>query len=197
MTEEEPATQGETPVKLNRKNITSEVIKPKNYDEIVPENQPEEPATQDEIPKDDGINPIVELLDCGLDYSEEILVEMGYPKLMRKTWNDRGKDAMSKAINAYCPPGSVLGGSLDTPLMALLLGVATLFLCFLPVVQKVMKDRAAEALPEYVTDVPQLPTNAGTDQQATYETPEHFKLKSTAPISDSALSAVDRLVEEP
>lgn len=184
-------------ITLNRKNITSEVASPKNYDEVVPEAQPSQELIPTEEKTEDGINPIVDLLDCGLDYSEEILIEMGYPKLMRKTWDERGKAALSKAINAYCPPGSALGGTLDTPLMALLLGVATLFLCFLPVVQKVMKDRANEStLPEY-TEEPQKPPVIGTEQPATYETPEQFKLKSTAPISEVALGVASRLVEAP
>jgi hypothetical protein len=182
-----------TPPKLNRKNITSEITllrPPKVFGEEEPAAPPAPEISGTPDAGQDSINPLVELLDVGLDFGEEALQGMGYPPLMRSAWESRGKAALSKAIDAYAPPG--ISGAADTPLTALILGLACLLLCFLPVFLKVMQERETET----ISAAPAADTNHAepvTTEQLMQENPDGTKVLSTAPPSESTISALERL----
>lgn len=182
------------PEPLNRKNITGTITgTPINFDEIFPEDKIiEETSHGIAEPDDDTINPIVDVIDCGLDFAEDTLQEMGYPPLMRKVWDGKGKEALSKAINAYCPQGESLGRTLDTPLVALLLGFGALLLCFLPVIQKFMKERETQE-PQYEAIEERQPEELTGEMTGRYEEPHPLQPTSTAPISEKMLTATERL----
>lgn len=175
----------EEPVKLNRKDITAEICG-------IDLELGEEPELPDEEPQQepDELNPLVDVVDCGLDFAEDLLTDAGYPPLKRKVWEEHGKKALSRAINAYCPPGSPLGGTMDTPLVALLIGAGAILICFWPVIQKVIKDRESPK-PEQIPE-PE-PEEEKTEFVNTYEEPKPPAVKSTAPISDKTLAAWQRI----
>lgn len=188
------------PIIINRKNITGEVTGNAdfNFDDVIPEKSPLAPGSLiNAEPQEEELNPLVDLVDVGLDFAEETLQDMGYPALKRKAWDEHGKKALSKAINTYAPPGSSLGGTIDTPIFALLVGLGALMFCFLPVFQKFMKDRAVieekrQARIEAETEQ-QEQDNITGELQGVYETPIPSVPSSTAPISESMLSAMQRV----
>ena len=178
----------EEPVKLNRKDITEEIT---GIDLELREEDTQKPGEEQQEP--DELNPLVDVVDCGLDFAEEFLQDAGYPPLKRKVWEDHGKKALSKAINAYCPPGSPLGGTMDTPLVALLIGIGALLLCFWPVIQRVLQDREKPATTPAAEEQQPEPGEEKNEFVNTYEEPKPPAVKSTAPISDKALAAWERV----
>lgn len=75
---------------------------------------------------------------------------------------------------------------MDTPLVALLIGIGTLLLCFWPVLQKVMQDREKPA------EIP-APEEQPQESEPEYEHPVPASPSATAPISESMMTAVQRL----
>ena len=170
--------------KLNKKDITSEIMGDPFFDLNVDCAAPDLEAQRQPLEEEE--NPIVDVIDVGLDFAEDFLKEAGYPGPKRKIWEDHGKKAMSKALNAYCPPGSAVGGVIDTPLVALLIGVGALILCFYPVISHFlkMKDEQKEELP---------PGDPEKIEGPKYEKPS-TEISSTAPISRDDKRPIDRLM---
>lgn len=165
-------TDDATAEPLNKKDITEEIMGVSF--EFKDDGESEE---QQEQQKPDELNPLVDVVDCGgLDFAEEFLQDAGYPPLKRKIWEDHGKKALSKAINAYCLSGSPLGGTMDTPLVALLIGIGSLLLCFWPVLQKVMQDREKPA------EIP-APKEQPQESESEYEHPVPASPSATRPRS--------------
>jgi len=179
---------------LNKKDITSEVIVGYNFDDETPDGEPApEPIAGDQPQISEEENSLIPLIDVGLDFAEDILKEQKLPELKREIWESHGKRAMSKALNAYCPPGSALGGAMNAPLTALMIGIVALLMCFYPLILKVISDkRAALEVGEDQVVIP-APESNGREYVEKYETPKPTKITSSAPISEMTQSISDRL----
>ncbi|MDV0441587.1 hypothetical protein [Methanorbis furvi] len=179
------ATVEEPPVKLNRKDITGDLIGAApdfNFDEEIPllpkgeeQEQPEE------------LNAVVGILDMLIGSSGDLLKEYDLPAPNLTIWEKWGKENLSKALNHYMPAG--MGEGISSPAMAGLIGVGAILICFLPVIMVFVK-RKQEPQPEQIPQQPE-PEEEKTEFVNTYETPE--PVHSTAPISDKMLSAWERI----
>ncbi len=178
--------------RLNKKDITSEIVGFCFDDETPAAIVDQDPAGisggDPQISEEE--NPLIPLIDVGLDFAEDILKEQHLPELKREIWESHGKKAMSKALNAYCPPGSALGGAMNAPLTALMIGIVALLMCFYPLFLKLISDkRAALDTPE--PEEIMIPQAAEYVEK--YEKPRPTKVTSTAPISELQQSISDRL----
>ena len=175
---------------LNKKNITGEIIG-YDLDEMLDDELPPELAADaapdaagTPAPEDNGTNAIIDLVEIGLDMSEDILREMGYPAdgmPNRKIWERHGKNALNRALNVYFPPGSTAGGMIDSPLVSLVIGLGALALCMYPVVSHTLKQKEIE---KAKAEEPKLPPQEETPEPA-----------STTPISNKPLSIPEQLAE--
>jgi hypothetical protein len=177
----------ETEAPLNKKDITAEIIGAPFFDLNVDDNEiVTDPQVQVQPQPEDVENPLVDIIDVGLDFAEDFLKDAGYPEPKRKIWEEHGRKAMSKALNAYCPPGSALGGVIDTPLVALLIGFGALLLCFYPVIAYYLKSKNEKE------------DTAGSGEPEKIEQPKYEKpstgISSTAPISRDDKRPIDRLM---
>lgn len=175
---------------LNKKNITGEII---GYDldamldedappELAADGLPDSPGTP--APEDNGINAIIDLIEIGLDMSEDIFREMGYPADSlpnRGVWERHGKNALNRALNVYFPPGSAAGGMIDSPAVSLVIGLGALALCMYPVISHTLKKRELD--------------KAKTEEPQTTPTEEKPEPASTAPVSNKPLSISENLAE--
>jgi len=182
--------------KLNKKDITSEVIVGYNFDDETPDGEPAPELIAGEQPQiSEEENSLIPLIDVGLDFAEDILKEQHLPELKREIWESHGKKAMSKALNAYCPPGSALGGAMNAPLTALMIGIVALLMCFYPVLLKVISDKRAALEVGKDQEVIAAPESNERLYVEKYETPKPTKITSTAPISEMAQSISERLAQ--
>lgn len=176
---------------LNKKNITGEIIG-YDLDEMLDDAPPElafenignvPEADGETAPEDYGINALIDIIEIGLDMSEDIFREMGYPAdgmPNRKIWERHGKNALNRALNVYFPPGSTAGGMIDSPMVSLVIGLGALALCMYPVVSHTLKQKEIAKAKEE----PQLPPKE--------ERPEPV---STAPVSNKPLTISEQLEE--
>lgn len=171
---------------LNKKDITAEIIGAPYFDLDGDDDHLIGPSAQEPKPEDVD-NPLVDIIDVGLDFAEDFLKDAGYPAPKRKIWEDHGKKAMSKALNAYCPPGSAMGGIIDTPLVALLIGIGALLLCFYPVIAQIMKTKNAAG------EIAESGDPDRVEQQPKFEKPQ-TEISSTAPINRDDMRPIDRLM---
>ncbi|WP_319377773.1 hypothetical protein [uncultured Methanocorpusculum sp.] len=183
--------------RLNKKDITSEIVGFCFDDETPAAIVDQDPAWisggDPQISEEE--NPLIPLIDVGLDFAEDILKEQHLPELKREIWESHGKKAMSKALNAYCPPGSALGGAMNAPLTALMIGIVALLMCFYPRILKLISDkRAALEHPDEQEEL-RSPTQAARGYVETYEEPRPTKVTSTALISERAQSISERLAQ--
>lgn len=173
---------------LNKKNITGEII---GYDldamldDIPPEMDGSFPEADGEAARDDdSINAIIDLVEIGLDMSEDILREMGYPAdglPNRKIWERHGKHALNRALNVYFPPGSTAGGMIDSPAVSLVIGLGALALCMYPVIAHTLKQKELD--------------KAKKEEQKAQPPEEIPEPVSTAPVSNKPLSVPEQLAE--
>lgn len=182
---------------LNRKNITAELIGGDfiDLDGIEPPDGLQQPAADGNPPEPEPeeFNALIDVIDVGLDFADDFLKDAGYPSTKRKIWEERGKKAMNKALNAYCPAGSAVGGVMDSNITALLIGVGSLLICLYPVIAHFMKQRNAAKQAEQ-TPEPEAETSTSNAPQYVekYEKPE-TRVSSTAPISNMDVKPIERI----
>lgn len=137
---------------LNRKDVTAEILgieEPEDEEtfdlnKLSAQNPGPASAPPQAQPAPESDNPLIDFIDIGLGIADEVLKENGYPELKRKYWEEHGKRAMNKALNAYLPADSGAGAALDSPMVALFIGLGCLGLCLTPAVAHYMKQRKAE-----------------------------------------------------
>jgi len=171
---------------LNRKDITAEVTGLDiDFDQIVDEPHRPDESTE---PEPEELNAFVGVLDMLIASSGDLLTEYDLPPPNLTVWEKWGKENLSRALNAYMP--ETAGYEVSSPAMAGMIGVGALVLTFLPAILKVIADQkaAAEVLPEPAPE--HEPANEHIDA---YEEPVPVKPSSTAPISEHALTALERL----
>ena len=135
---------------LNRKDVTAEILgieEPEDEEtfdlnKLSAQNPGPASAPPQAQPAPESDNPLIDFIDIGI--ADEVLKENGYPELKRKYWEEHGKRAMNKALNAYLPADSGAGAALDSPMVALFIGLGCLGLCLTPAVAHYMKQRKAE-----------------------------------------------------
>lgn len=149
----EPEPAETAPAKLNKKNILED-LNFVNLDDIIDTSQEMQPQA---VPEEEPDNALIDVIDIGLDFAEDLLRDMGYPAMKRNIWEQRGKKCMNKALNAYLPAGSGVGGALDTPLVALVIGVGALGLCLSPVIIHIIKTKRQEAEEEHAAELAAIP----------------------------------------
>lgn len=174
--------------KIN-KNITDQITGRNNpaeseFDPFHPPASDDPAALAPQQPE--GDNAIVGVLDMLIHSSGDLLKKYDLPEGNLSVWDEWGKPNLNKAFNAYFP---AVQSTPDSPAVAGFIGVAALVLAFLPVILEVIrrntdKKEKKEKTAEPSTTVPETPP-------ATYEQPE--PVRSTAPISDYALSVVERI----
>lgn len=175
--------------KLNKKDITSEVTGLDFDFDLNPE--PGDPEPIGEQPEEEQQeNAIVEIIDMMIGSSGDLLKEYGYPEPNLVIWEKWGKPNLTTALNEYMPVSS--DETIGSPAMCGFIGVGALALCFLPVIMQYVSNQqqqiaAPEPEPEPEGGQP------GTDKPATYQEEKPTKPSSTAPISESTLSAFERL----
>lgn len=176
-------------VPLNKKDITAEItgIDSEIIDldaslGVMGERPDSEPQ---DLPDE---NPIVDLVDAGLDIADDVLRDVGMPPTKRDAWNRSGRRALAKALNYYAPPTSAVGGAVNTPAVALVIGLGCLVLCFSPHIIGLIKARR-EPAPEAVHPQPD------TMPEPEYETPQ-TSISATAPISHMELTPLERMTLE-
>lgn len=174
---------------LNKKNITAEITGVIDLDEQLGmmDDYEEEPAPEEELPDE---NPLVDLVDAGLDIADDLLRDAGLPTTKRDAWNRSGRRALAKALNYYAPPTSAVGGAINTPAIALVIGLGCLALCFSPHIMAFIKSRSEDKISERAVH---LPTDTAPEVQ--YEVPE-TGISATAPISNYELTPLERMTLE-
>lgn len=187
-------TEAET---INRKDITADIT---GLDIDFDKLSDEEPVIKDKPkePEEEELNAFVGVLDMLIGSSGDMLKEFGYPEPNLIVWEKWGKENLSKALNAYMP--ETAGYEISSPAMAGMIGAGALVLTFLPVILKFISDQKAAAggsgeIPEQAA--PAAPATEDKPQEKesvdSYEEPAPTKPSSTAPISEHALSALERL----
>ena len=177
---------------LNKKNITAEITGIIDLDEKL-DSMSEEPTENldpvDELPEE---NPIVDLVDAGLDIADDLLREAGMPTTKWDAWNRSGRRALAKALNYYTPPTSAIGGAVNTPLIALVIGLSCLAMCFSPHIISIIKSRGESR----AADAGQLQQQPVEEQPTVqYEVPQ-TTVSATAPISNYELKPIERMTLE-
>ncbi|WP_067047592.1 hypothetical protein [Methanofollis ethanolicus] len=175
---------------INRKDITPEITGLDiDFDKVLDEDthRPDEPNE----PEKEELNAFVGVLDMLIGSSGDLLKEYDLPPPNLKVWETWGKENLSRALNAYMP--ETAGYEVSSPAMAGVIGAGALVLTFLPAILKVISDQraAAEELPEPAT--PEHESEPAKEHADAYEEPVPTKPSSTAPISEHALSALERL----
>ncbi|MDU9376304.1 hypothetical protein McpSp1_09070 [Methanocorpusculaceae archaeon Sp1] len=176
----------EEPQKLNRKDITAEIT---GIDlEFSDDPELRKPDNEQEQEPEE-LNAVVGVLDMLIGSSGDLLKEYDLPAPNLSVWEKWGKVNLSKALNHYMPAG--MGEGISSPAMAGLIGVGAILICFLPVIMVFVK-RMQEPEPQQIPQQPE-PKEEPTEYTNTYEEPEPPAVKSTAPISDKAFTAGQRL----
>ena len=175
------------PEKLNKKDITGELTG-LDFD-IDLDKEPEKPEEKKE-PEEDQDNAIVEILDMMIGSSGDMLKEFGYPEPNLVIWEKWGKPNLTKALNEYMP-ATATDDTISSPAMCGLIGVGALALCFMPVIMQYVKNQQQVEAPEQEEQQPE--PQAGGDQPVTYREETPIQPSSTAPISESTISALERL----
>lgn len=175
---------------LNKKNITAEITGVIDLDEqlgMMEDDYGESPAPDDDLPDE---NPLVDLVDAGLDIADDLLREAGMPVTKRDAWNRSGRRALAKALNYYAPPTSAVGGAVNTPAIALVIGLGCLALCFSPHIIALIKSRSEDKIAETTVHPP-----SDTEPEVQYEAPQ-TGMSATAPISHYELTPLERMTLE-
>lgn len=175
---------------LDKKDITAEITgQVFNLDEM--EEEPEEAPTEEV--EEEGLNPIVGIMDMLICSSPKILQKYGYPSPDLDIWEDWGKENLSKAFNEYMP--DTASETVSSPLFCGIMGTGALVFAFLPVILHFIDKQGEEkkkALEE-VKRAEMKPAEEPTTYEDTYETPvPPSGIISTAPVSMGTMTALEK-----
>lgn len=165
---------------LNRKDITGEIT---GVDFDFSDGEDIPPKAEEQSDEPGELNAIVGMLDMLICSSGDLLKEYDLPPPNLTVWETWGKNNLSKAMNAYMP---VSMEEASSPAMAGLIGVGALLIAFSPALLQTYK-RMQEPEPQE-TKQPEVRDRPEYDVD-----PAPPMVTATAPISEHALSAIQRL----
>lgn len=176
---------------LDKKDITAEITG-QVFDLDSMEEEPEEETPIEEA-EEDGLNPVVGILDMLICSSPKILQKYGYPSPDLEIWEDWGKENLSKAFNEYMPDSA--GTAVSSPLFCGVMGAGALVFAFLPVILHFI-DKQGEEKKKALEEAKRAEVKAAEEPivyENTYETPAPPSgIISTAPVSMGTMTALEK-----